>query len=152
MEEIQDKNREGELLAEAKVYWRCSLKKSKVYLPIINSQQKRGLETSMTFLYCTTVKVRQTCFKLKEQYSEVANHFKTNIVNCNNLTKDDLVRVLIPDDFHEIQNLLALEYPGNRNCLYNSISILTCGNYFCVYNINWTLWKFSQPCRSKSLD
>ena len=82
----------------------------------------------MTFLQCTKIKVRQTCFKLKEQYSEVVNH--------NSLTKDDLARVLIPDDFHEIQILLALEYWKQKFLVqFNIYTYMwyTYMWYFCVY-------------------
>ena len=48
------------------------------------------------------------------------DHFKTSTANCNNLTKDNLATVLIPED-----------------CLYSSISILKCGSEafqnFCIY-------------------
>ena len=45
------------------------------------------------------------------------NHFKTCTVNCNNMKKDDLAVVLIPDDFDEIRNPVALYITGNGNCL-----------------------------------
>ena len=51
------------------------------------------------------------------------NHFKTGNANCNNLTKDDLATVLIPDNFDEIQNPVAVKSTEN-------------GNFFVQFNIN----------------
>ena len=55
-------------------------------------------------------------------------HFKTSIVNCNNLTKNDFATVLIPDDCDEIQNPVVLKSTGNGNCLNISISTLKSGS------------------------
>ena len=91
---------------------------------MLNSQQKVVVQTPTG----EKKKVRQACFKLKDQCSEVMNYLKISITNCNHLTKDDLDTVLIPDDFDQIQNPVALKSTGNGNCLYNSISILKCAN------------------------
>lgn len=49
-------------------------------------------------------------------------------MNCNNLTKNDLATVLIPDDCDEIQNPVVLKSTGNGNCWNISISTLKSGS------------------------
>ena len=130
MEEIQDENQEGELQTETKYTEDVPRKKVKYTSQCLTVNKKEVLK-HLSHLHSVLLtgekeKIRQTCVKLKERYTKVMNHFKISTANCNNLTKDDLASVLIPDDFDEIQNPVALKRTGNGNCLYNSISILKC--------------------------
>ena len=108
LEEIQDENQEGELQAETEYTEDVPCKKGKVDIPMLTYNKKEMLKhlphLHNVLLTGGKEKVRQTCVKLKNQYGEVMNHFKAGNANCNNLTKDDLATVLIPDDFDEIQN------------------------------------------------
>ena len=127
LEEIQDENQEGELQAETEYTEDVPCKKGKVDIPMLTDNKKEMLKhlphLHNVLLTGGKEKVRQTCVKLKNQYGEVMNHFKAGNANCNNLTKDDLATVLIPDDFDEIQNPVAVKSTGN-------------GTFFVQFNIN----------------
>lgn len=73
-------------------------------------------------------KALKLCIKLKTEYADYMSSFiEKNAIFGKNIEQDELGSSLIPLDVGLI-NPIALESEGNGNCLYNSISILKCGN------------------------
>ena len=58
---------------------------------------------------------------------------QSNVVDLTQLPQDDLGTSLIPDDIaaKPSGNPVALKSTGNGNCLYNSVSLLLCGDESC---------------------
>ena len=113
LEEIQDENQEGELQTETEYTEDFPCKKVKYTSQCLTANKKEVLKhlshLHVVLLTSEKEKFRQTCVKLKDQYNEGMNHFKTSNANCNNLTKDDLATVLIPDHSDRIQNPVVLK-------------------------------------------
>ena len=79
--ETQDENQEGELRTETKYIEDVPLKKVKYTSQCFTVNKKEVLKHLLHFHSVVLIgkkeKVRQTCGKLKKQYNEVVNHFKT---------------------------------------------------------------------------